>query len=335
MWLDYLAFVAVILWHQQYEDPLNRWKAMNQRGLELTALGLYGEADGPFRKALLEAERLPVGHPARTKAVNNVAANCIRLGNYREPERLLNALIRYVEWRLGARHFSLVEPLTNLASLQRNAGRTVLAGRMLQRAIECLEENPTASPRNSAQNLRMRIATNLVQEGRLDEAEREFEHLMVIWVHAEGVNDVGYLALLNNYGDLMIRRKRLAEARQMLGEALAIASATLPADHPELIAPLANLAFVYSCERQYAKGAETWRRAIEILQRSGDRRSWLCGWMLTQQAAAVRHLRRKDEAKELEQQGSSIMAKADLEMPGRHTVDLVELAAGMRHKRPK
>jgi len=330
MWLDYLAFAAVILWHQQYEEHLKSWTAMNQKGLELTALGLYGEADEPFRKALLEAERLPLGHPARTKAVNNVAANCIRLGNYREPERLLNALIRDVEWRLGARHFSLVEPLVNLASLQRNAGRTVLASRMLQRAIECLEENPTASTRETVQSLRMRIATNLVQEGRLDEAEREFQQLMANWAGHGRVTDVRSIALLSNYGDLMIRRKRLAEARQVLGQALAIASAILPADHPERIAPLANLAFVYSCERQYAQGAETWRRAIEILERSGDQRSWLYGWMLTQQAAAIRHLGRKDEAKELEQRGSSIMAKAHLEMPGRHTVDLVELAAGRR-----
>lgn len=332
MWLDYVVFVAVILWNQQYEEPFNRWRAMSLKGLELSAHGLYGEAEEPLRQALLEAERMPAGHPTRIKAVNNVAANCIRLGNYREPERLLSTLIRDVGGRLGERHISLVEPLTNLAALQRISGRTVLARRSLLRAIDCLDENPAADRRETVQDLRLRIATNLVQEGRLDEAEDEFQRLRANWRHREGVNDVSSISLLTNYGDLLIRRKRLGEAQKILGQALALTSATLPADHPERITPLANLAYLYGCQREYAKGADAWREAIEILERSGDRRSWLYGWMLTQKAAALRHLRRKDEARELEQRGNSTMVQADLEMPGRHTVDLVELAARVRRR---
>jgi tetratricopeptide (TPR) repeat protein len=327
MWLWHVVITAAALAPQQDAEANSNWRIMNQTGVELSAAGRYAEAHRVFQEALQEAAEGEAGLDIRVTVGQNLAANQMRRGNYLEAERLLRRLILELERAIGPRHPWLAMPLANLATLQMRAGRHAESRRLQEQAIECLNSDPAHLDRQLLNRMRLRVATALVFAGRLDEAEAEFRRLMAIGPVSSDRADPAHIELMNNYGLLMVRRNKVSEAAKLFNQALEERAWIWPADHPDLLPTLSNLAWCYSRMGRHAEAAALEQRALAICERSGETQTWQCGCLRVQYSEALRKMNRKDEAKAFAERGEAMMAQARRELPGRHTVDIRELAA--------
>lgn len=330
MWFWQVVITAAALAPQQGTEANGNWRTMNKTGVELSAAGRYAEADRVFQEALQGAAEGEAGLGTRVMVGQNLAANQMRQGNYLEAERLFRRLILELEQAVGPRHPWLAVPLANLAALQMRAGRHAESRRLQEQAIECLKSDPAHLDTLLLNRMRLRVASELVFAGKLDEAEVEFRRLLAIWPVSSDRADPAHIELVNNYGWLMVRRNKVSAAAKLFNQALEEGARIWPADHPDFLTTMSNLAWCHSKMGRHAEAAAVEERALAICERSGETQTWRCGCLRVQYAEALRKMNRKDEAKVFAERGKATMEQAQRELPGQHTVDMRELAAQAR-----
>lgn len=110
------------------------WERFNVMGQQSMSSGKHAEAEGHFRMALVEAEKLGPNDPKVATTLNNLA-NCLRTqGKHGEAEPLYKRALEVKEKSAGPLHPDLVPILDNYAKLLRASGREQDAQKMEQKA---------------------------------------------------------------------------------------------------------------------------------------------------------------------------------------------------------
>lgn len=110
------------------------WERYNLMGQNAMSQGKAGEAEGQFKLAVAEAEKLDAKDPKLPTSLNNLA-NCLRSqGKFPEAEACYKRALEVKQKAVGPLHNDLISIYENYAKMLRAAGRESEAAKMDQHA---------------------------------------------------------------------------------------------------------------------------------------------------------------------------------------------------------
>jgi tetratricopeptide (TPR) repeat protein len=132
--------------------------------------------------------------------------------------------------------------------------------------------------------------------------------------------------VLNNLAVLEEESGRRAQSLAHLEEATATLESLVGPYDSALIRPLANLAVYRGANREYARAEALFTRAITLTKDTLGIEHPLYSRLLGGYAGLLRQMKRKNEAKALERQMEALEQSHANSTPGRHTIDVADLA---------
>ena len=211
-------------------------ESLNHLGVTLAKAGAYDRAEPYFRQAL-EVRRALYSetHPEVGASVNNLALVLHELGDYRAAETLYRQALATQELLPEAD----VTALSNLALLLYDQGDYSEAERLYRESLRHFERSGTEDP--VVARLRTELGMTLLEQGRLEEAERALRRAVERRRELLGPHHPDLAMSLKPLATLLTRRGDLEQAVTLHREALAIRRNLSP-EHPQVADSLAGLA---------------------------------------------------------------------------------------------
>jgi tetratricopeptide (TPR) repeat protein len=183
-------------------------------------------------EALLPAAWVSGDDPGHAACIGTVLGNLARtaamLGHVADAERLAEHSLRILEKAYPRNDRMLMRPLQLLAVLRMESGRTARA----REAVRRIQLMRIKYPEDRA-IIHATVGALLQIEGRLSEAETEYQEALGSWEEAGRSESEDAAATLHCLGSLYLKEQRLKDARRVLARAQVIhdrATDSIPAD---------------------------------------------------------------------------------------------------------
>ena len=323
-----LAAIVVCAAALAAQTPAERsWKQKIAAANQLLGQGNHAEAERIFLDVVEEAGTLSPRNPLLAAALNDLGYCYQDLGKAAEAERLFRRAARIWEQAEGQHEEDLLICLNNLAGLYVEARQYGKAEALLRGSIT---ERAAALEPNHPQ--RGYIARNL---GKVYCTRRRFADAEPLLLQSLAVLDRNFgpdhpevAAAVNNLGALYLSTGRRAEAQAHFERALAILESWAKPDTHGLATTLANLSILAGLEQHWEVSKGYLNRALALVEKAFGPEDVLVGEILWHQAAMLRKMQRKREAKETETRAREILALWPTYSSLHHTIDITELSAG-------
>ena len=206
-------------------------EALNNLAWALIGLNRPAEAEPLYREALEMKRKLyPDGHVELASGLNNLAYTREMLGDYRGAEAAYREALAMNRKRLGTdSHQDIAANLTNLAYVLYAKGERRAAIDMLRESYDMNKREHSPDP--TIASVASGLAYLLIGERDYAEAERLIEDSLDIRKRSYGEESPQAAATLAVKANLLLARRRFAEARQIAAQARGILEANLPKDH--------------------------------------------------------------------------------------------------------
>lgn len=226
------------------------------------------------------------------------------LGEYFEAERsYLRALNASAATAGDPEHVALLQ---NLGTLYLDTGQ-YSKGERVREELEKLELGAFNDHPAAAGVLLNVIGSLEHARNRDDEAERYYSRSLLLLRQARGPASVDAAAVQTNIGLLRLEARQYASAAALFRQAIRQIEIASGPEDPALIRPLLNLA---RCENMtgHANEAEALaRRAVELSSKTFGKAHVVTANAMLEEASALRRLRRKRLARDLEKQAKAYL----------------------------
>ncbi len=227
--------------------------------------GDFAAAESHLREALRLHRALPPGvHTDVAEAANNLAAALRSLGRLEEAEQLHREALTLRRQRLGPKDPLVAESLNNLAGVHLARGDYDLALDGLRESLRIREQILGRNHPLTAESLN-NLAVTLHHLARLDEAAAAYRESIERMREVPAVDRTHLARSATNLADIERRNGNLAQARNLLDEALEIQQQQSGEEpHPSLATTLASLAQLEHELDNPAAAEDHWREALRI-----------------------------------------------------------------------
>jgi serine/threonine protein kinase/Tfp pilus assembly protein PilF len=202
-------------------------------GSVLSREGHYAEAEPLLREALsIRRERLGKDHPAVAAALDRLATLLRERGDLAGAEPRYREALSVAVAALGENHVLVAEVRTHLAELLLEEGRLPQAEALLKRSLDAGSRVGPDSP--VALESREGLARVAAARGDFNGAEREFRDILAARPRSASASNASVSTALLGLGEVLLARRKAAEAEPFLRQALDLRLATLPPHHWQL-----------------------------------------------------------------------------------------------------
>lgn len=232
--------------------------------------GHYAEAEAAARELLLVVEREHGAEGLEVADVLDLLLEALwRGGKANEPasRTLAERAVRIKEEALGAEHPDLVESLSNLGDLFRQAGDYPRAKPLFERALRIREKALGPDHLEVATSL-SRLASLLVETGQYAEAKPLYERALAITEQTLGPDHPELARILYNLGNLLRNTGDYDGATSLLERALVLKEKAVGPDHTDLTWILSGLAILKDQTGDPAGAKPLFERALIIRERA-------------------------------------------------------------------
>lgn len=245
----------------------------------LRASGKLDEAVARASQALSLAEQTAGPEDAYVAALGGALAGVQRAkGLTRESEQSFLHAIDASQAALGRDDPETALLMTQLGALYSATGDYAKAEPLMENAVSITERTLGDHPRLVTSLMDIALLHQI--RGDYGRARNELQRALGIAERTLTHDDFGYIAVVNNLGDLDIRTGDLDEAEPLTRQALAAIERTLGPDDIRVTNPLMNLAIITRERGDYSE-------ALEYLQRAYAIRSKVYGAEHTETAAVL------------------------------------------------
>ncbi|MBI4892588.1 MAG: tetratricopeptide repeat protein [Acidobacteria bacterium] len=323
-----LCATAIMLWMAVSAGlaPAEAQATFSQRLNESEQLhrqGAYEEAEKRLLALLAETEGAAARDPRKLAILHNLGSVYHSMSRYLQAEQCYRRALALEEAAGDSASEFRFQSTVNLASLYIDTGQHRKAGRL---GLHALAENRPMPLRHDAGFARLLATLGALEFslGRLDGAERFELEALKLWEELKP-NGVEVIEMLSNLGYLYMEMGRFAGARAAYERALAMASATLPADDPALIRVLMNAGTLHAVVNGRAEAEPYYRRALAIAQEKLGEEHAVVGSILASYAVLLEGAGQKAQATQYRRRAESIRNALGKTDPRGQTVDLGDL----------
>jgi serine/threonine-protein kinase len=236
--------------------------SVNNYALIQHDLGRYAAAEPYYRRAV-DLERRDDSETARLGIARaNRALLLIDLGRYEEAVRECQALLAIREKASPSNPAAVADILEFLAQALQGAGRLDEAEAAARRSLVLREHSLSPDDRDIPRSRNV-LGAVLRDRGVLAEAETLLRRALAERRKLLGPDHAEVAVSLEDLGDLLIAQHRLAEAGDAFIEAVRIAKASFPDDHPTIARLEIGQAVASLQASQCASGLESLARALD------------------------------------------------------------------------
>jgi tetratricopeptide (TPR) repeat protein len=249
------------------------------------------------------------------------------LGEYLEAERsYLQALSASAQTEGDPERLVI---LNNLGTLYFETGQYAKGDGVREQLEKLAAGNLEGHPAAAAKLLNV-IASLEHARSRDDEAETHYARSLQLFQKANGTVTVDAALVKNNLGSLRLEAGRYESACDLFQQAIREIGIASGPEGPELIQPLVNLARCKNLSGYSNQAEPVARRAVELSMKVfGEAYPVTAGAML-EHAAALRRLRCKGPARDLEKRARTSLRNSSMKNLGAYTVSLRDLADAIR-----
>jgi tetratricopeptide (TPR) repeat protein len=196
--------------------------------------------------------------------LHNDAGDVLReLAKYDEARHHLEEAIAILERLFGPDDASVAAPINTLGAIDLSAHDWTGAEAKFRRALDLRSRSLGTKHPRYALTL-MNLGTALRNQHRYADSAAAFEQALKIFGEQPEPNEDHISSAMMSLGNLYATQELYAESEPWLVKALARSESFLPADHPNLAFPLANLAATQRMLGKHELADESYRRALEI-----------------------------------------------------------------------
>ncbi|MCG3128657.1 MAG: Serine/threonine-protein kinase PknD [Phycisphaerae bacterium] len=289
------------------DDHAHVAQTRNNLGTLLYAAGRFDEAEAELRESL-RVRRIvhPPGHPEIAESVGNLAAVLWQRGRLDEAEPLWREALDTARTVFGERHSRTATCLNNLGVLLIDRKQFDEAETLLNEACE-IERGLFGDRHPKVAATLHNLARNHEHQGRLEQAEAEFvEALAIRREHLTAAHPEA-LSSLRSLANVVARRERFAESRQLCHQWLELAKQPRPADHLE-VRRLLGRNELAACD--FVAAEQSLRACIELHSAESLPR-WRRGYDRMLLGVALAGQQRWNEAAESFEEGCALLSAAD------------------------
>lgn len=246
----------------------------NTIGSTYVGLGLYGEAEGEFRKAYqVYSERRGENSPLSLEYLNNIAFAVRHQGRLDEAEALQREAYEKRRRVLGEDHEHTLIAADNLATVLRRQGKLREASDLYREVLALRERHPGVN-RQQVLDTRNNLGLVLRDMGMLEEAEGIFRQTLQQKERVYGAIKPDHPEVLttrHNLARVLADQGRLREARELLTLTLEARERELGPGHSITLFTKSALADVIRQEGDAARAEEMLRESLAaLLAQGGD-----------------------------------------------------------------
>jgi tetratricopeptide (TPR) repeat protein len=162
---------------------------------------------------------------------------------------------------------------------------------------------------------------------RDDEAERYLSLSLLLVRQALGPASVDAAVVRANMGELRLEARQYASAATLFRQAILEIETASGLDDPALIRPLLYMARCESVTGHADEAEALARRAVDVSTKAFGEAHVVTANAMTEQAIALRHLRRKRLARDLEKRAKAYLQANSANTPARFSVSVRDLEA--------
>jgi len=217
------------------------------------------------------------------------------IGLHIQAQGLLEEALSLQERLSGRDDQALVPVLTRLGNAFAGQGDHKRGDELFRRATEIASREKLPAEEGTALNL---LASSLVAQGRLDEAEPVARRSVVAWTRAVGPDSPKTAGVMVTLALVEIDRGQYAAAEPILVSALATLERHLGPDHPDVASTVANLATVRKELGRLAEAEALTRRSLALTEKRLGPQNPQCALVRNDLAVVLFEQRRYAEAEE-------------------------------------
>jgi tetratricopeptide (TPR) repeat protein len=293
-------------------------ESSNQIAVQYAKEGHSQEAESLLLQYLSELETTGSGAECVGIVLNNLAAIMLSSGRLAKAEFFAEQSVNILENSYSRRDPVLLRPLQILSAARFQQGNIAKA----REAFQKMQKIPSA--RLEDQALVHGITAALLQaEGRLTEAEPEYQVTISAWERTGHGNTAGAGTVISQLGSLYIEEHRFEDAHRLLDRAWAIFTAAKDTVAMDRVKLLNNRATLHARQGQWSEAGEDLRVCILMVDREAHVDPAAVATLLDNYAIALRKNHRKREARSIEARASAVRSHPATNA----VVDVTELSA--------
>jgi CHAT domain-containing protein/tetratricopeptide (TPR) repeat protein len=173
--------------------------------------------------------------------------------------------------KIGPEHHGLAGCYSTLGEIYRSQGELGLAEVQYRKALAIYRRHPTPGLPCRVAIVRNNLALVLLEQGKLPEAEKQFEQSLAALVRCFPENHPTLAGIENNMGVLYRRRGDHGRAERRYRNSLAAREAAFGPEHPSVAESRFNLASLLAATQRLDAAWDESRRALLITYTYGDR----------------------------------------------------------------
>lgn len=279
--------------------------------------GEYNSARDILLEALSKA-------PNSASLLNQLGSVEQDLGEYLEAERsYLQALSTSAQAEDDPERLVV---LNNLGTLYLDTGQHAKGDRVREQLEKLAPGTLETHPAAAAKLLNV-IAGLEHARNRDDDAETYYARSLQLFQKANGPVAVDAALVKNNLGGLRLEAGQYESASDLFQQAIREIEVISGPESPELIRPLVNLARCENISGHANQAEPVARRAVELSIKVFGEEHPITATAMLEQATALRRLRRKGPARDLEKRARASLRNSSMRNLGAYTVSLRDLAS--------
>lgn len=216
--------------------------------------------------------------------------------------------------------------LNNLGTLYLDTGQYAKGDRVLEQLEKAAPATLEAHPAAAAKLLNV-IAGLEHARNRDEEAETYYARSLQLFQKANGPVAMDAALVKNNLGGLRMEAGQYESASDLFQQVIREIEIISGPESPELIRPLVNLARCENMGGRANQAEPVARRAVELSLKVFGEGHPVTATAMLEQATALRRLRRKGEARNLEKRAKASLRNNSTRNPSGYTVSLRDLAS--------
>ena len=267
----------------------------------------FAEVEHGYLGIIQEAEKSAEPSLRLGTALNNLGLIYFESARFSEAEPLFRRAISILEKVKGKDHPLTAGSLCNLAKLYRKQGRYLESKKLLERVVLIRSQALGPQHPDLARSLdTLAAVSNDLRQ--FDRAERLSWQALGIW-EVVGSDQVEAAACLNNLAQLLARRKKYDEAKELHLRALSLKERLLGPHHPQVAQTLNNLSALCRAQGDFTQARRYCERGLEIREKSLGPDHPDVAESLTELAALDLGLKRYDQARQSLQRSLMVREK--------------------------
>ncbi len=302
-----------------------------ETGQQLESQGEFQQAEQIFSEALREAEKQGAGLRAIAAALDNLSGAECDLGRYADAERLYLRALAASRTAAGSNSEAAGRVMFHLAGMYLETGRFPDAMPLLRRFEEIAIHNAASEPIDAARDME-RLGPIYIALGESAKARPILQRSVeILQEQQESGKDLELALALLKLGAACGNLGMKQEAVANIERASAMVKQLNVRQPRVLIDFWTTSGMVYAQAKREADSETALRRAEELAQSFYGADHPIYGLVLKTHAAALRTFGHNRQAKTLDQQSSSILARNGRRNALGYAIDLSEMERPVRH----